>query len=510
MDILIRVFTFSAVGLVLLVANLWFARVAYRQFISTEYVISPFNVIDPKDAIADGAGLAMAQIMAAQLTNIQAQLAAAREAPAAAPADTSGAENRLLGATSLFITRPVDIPTDLFEPIEIQASVGGVEVGGIFSYLQRRLAAERAIRFTTHFRSGKAIVSANFGAFAPNYGAVWIETPEDPGEIATFAAYALLHARLSKNRDSRMRQLDLADFRGLIESVVGIDTANRKALQGTVVEGELTTHLQSLEKQLQVTPNWPEIIYLVARTAESIGNAGKAIVHFRRLTELSENDRKGVNPTIFTTAEARLSALTATTQEVAAEVETRFVEAAAEFARRMKLTGSDPAIAFVPNQHAQVQAIWNQEKRRYEVNPPFLETAGLPQYVALMGRFLERNYSRCFAADKPQPDANFWNQFRYALVDYLIQSHPDFSKVTNVGSTFPLFAALKTMEGKSNVKATQRLALALLDRFECDWTNDRLQGEMLEINKDLDLMDDTAITEGMAAAGLSKAPDGGG
>lgn len=507
MDTLIRIFSFSAIGLVLLVANLWFARTAYRQFLSTEYVISPFNVIDPQDSIPDGAGLAMAQMMAARLVNIQAQLEGAREAPMSALSDTSDPDSELLGATSLFITRPVDIPTDLFEPVEIRATVGGVEVGGIFSYFQHRLAAERAISFTTHHREGNAIVSADFGAFAPNYGALWTETSKDPGEIATFAAYALLHAHLSENRESRIRQLDLADFRRLIESVVGIDRANRKALQGYVVDRELATHLQSLEKQLQVTPKWPELIYMVASTAEGLGNTGKAIVHFRRLNALSEGDRKGAIPKIFTIAESRLAALGATTAAVSAEAEARFVEAAAKFAQRMNLPGPDPKIAFVPNQHAQVQAVWKDEERRYEVNPPFIETPGLPQYIALMGRFFDRNFKRCFSENGPQPDMQFWNQFRYAVVDYLIQSNPEFSKVANIGSTFPLFAALKAIEGKSNKEATQRLGLVLLERFECDWTNDRLEGEMLAINADLDLMTDTAIKGGMAAAGLIKAPN---
>ncbi|MDJ0945581.1 MAG: hypothetical protein QNJ30_19105 [Kiloniellales bacterium] len=507
MDILIRALAFSTIGLVLLTANLWFLRAVYRQFLDSEYVISPFNIVDPKGKTPEGAGLAMAQMMAGRLVSIQTQLEAARETPAPGPSDPSDTADPL-GATALFITRPVEIPTDLFEPVEIRASVGGVEVGGLLSYLQRQLAVERAIHFSLHQQADNAVLTADFGAFAPDYGALWFETGSDPGEIAAYAAYALLHARLSESRQSRIRQLDLAAFRGLIETVIAIDAANRKALQGYVVDDQLAQHLRSLEGQLRAAPGWPELIYMVASTAEGIGNTGKAVSHYRKLVAMPKAEREGANLQIFDLAEARLAALGTTAASVTAEAETRFVAAAAEFARRMNLPGADPAIAFVAHEVQGVQAIWNREKRRYEVNPPFVDTAGLPQYVALMGRFLDRHIERCFAQGAAQPDVQFWNQFRYAVVDYLIQSNAEFSKVAFVGSTYPLFAALKAIEGIAGAKATQRLGLALLDRFDCDWSYDRLEAEMLAINADLALMDAAAIRQGVATAGLGAADEG--
>jgi hypothetical protein len=501
MDALIRILAYSAVGLILLTANLWFGRAVYRQFLASGYVISPFNVIDPQDTIPDGAGLAMAQMVLVRLQNIQAQLRAALEPPMSAPSTLPNASDPL-GATALFITRPVDIPTDLFEPVDIRATVGGIEVGGVFSYLQRQLAAERVIEFTTHQQAGQAVLTADFGTFAPTYSALWLRVANDPGEIATYAAYSLLHARLSESKRSPIHQLDLVAFRRLIETVIAIDVANRKALQGNVVDGELTNLLLPLEEQLRSTPNWPELIYMVASTADGIGNVSKALQHYRKLIAIPDAEREGANPQIFSLAQSRIAALSVTPTTVATEAETRFADTAAEFARVMNLSGPDPVIAFVPHEIQSVQAIWNEEKRRYEVNPPFIDTPGLPQYVALMGRFLGQHFDRCFGGGATRADPSFWNRFRHAVVGYLIQSNPDFSKVTNIGSTYPLFTALKAIEVQAGTKATQRLGIALLERFDCDWTDQRLKKEMLAINSDLSLMDAAAIESGTKASGL--------
>jgi hypothetical protein len=106
----------------------------------------------------------------------------------------------------------------------------------------------------------------------------------------------------------------------------------------------------------------------------------------------------------------------------------------------MGLAGSHPAIVFKEQQHEGLQAMWNGDAHQYEVNPKNLETPGLPQYVALMGRFMEQHYERCFGDDTKAPrDGMFWNQFRIGVVDYLIRSVPEFSQVNSFGSEYLLF-----------------------------------------------------------------------
>lgn len=166
----------------------------------------------------------------------------------------------------------------------------------------------------------------------------------------------------------------------------------------------------------------------------------------------------------------------------------------------MGLPGRDPTIEFKKPSTPQVQAQWNTKTRRYAVNPGFIKTAGLPQYVALMGRFMDKNYDRCFGDGREPSGAliGFWNEFRHSTVGYLIQSVPDFSNVTNIGTHYPLFQKLKRLEAPA-VEPVQRLALELLDRFDCDWSHANLQQKVLQISQERDLLPEKVIREAFAS-----------
>jgi hypothetical protein len=47
MEFAIRLLLYVVIGLLLVVANLWFVRSVHTYFLSTDYVIAPFNVLDP-------------------------------------------------------------------------------------------------------------------------------------------------------------------------------------------------------------------------------------------------------------------------------------------------------------------------------------------------------------------------------------------------------------------------------------------------------------------------------
>ena len=75
MEFAIRLLLYAATGLILVVANLWFVRTVYRDFLSSDFVIVQFNVIDPSGSAgaekAEKAGLVLAQMMAAKLAYIR-------------------------------------------------------------------------------------------------------------------------------------------------------------------------------------------------------------------------------------------------------------------------------------------------------------------------------------------------------------------------------------------------------------------------------------------------------
>lgn len=505
MEMAIRLLLYLMVGLALLVANLWFVRSVHKYFLSAEYVISPFHVIDPSASAAVGnTGEALAQMMAARLSNIQARLRASREVALQRSPSQADSANPI-AATALFISRPVDVPTGLFEPVNINATLGGVEVSGVFSWLQRKLAEDRVLRFTTYERSDRSIITADLGNFAPGEGHVWFESDKHPDEIATNAAYALIQIKLAAEGPDRIRELELADFRQLLETIFQVDTLNRQALRGYVVESSFAELLPAIENQVQNVPNWPELIYLTGSIAEGAGNIGKAVTYYRSLQELGDEHKVGSDIRVIDWAAERLGALGPAGQLLGAEVRERFVSAAREFAGRMSLKGPDPQIAFVASDNQYVQAVWNTSERRYEVNPAGVDIAGLPQYIALMGRFFELNFDRCLGdqAETPRPSVDFWNEFRHSVVGYLIQTQPEFKDVSNVGTQYDFYEALKMIEAQTGAEPVKRLALELLERFQCDWNRDVIADRMLEISDDRGLMPREPIRQAMEGQGFA-------
>ena len=247
MELAIRLLFYAVVGLVLVVANLWFVRSVYTHFLSTDYVIAPFNVLDPSGHTAtDKAGEALAQMLASQLANIQAGLEAAQTAAANQPRPGSD-PIRSPVVTTLFVSRAVDIPTGLFQPVEIDVSVGGVEVSGLLSWVQRTLAQRRVLTFTTYEKGDRSIVSADLAGFARSGKHAWFESDTDPDEIATNAAYALIQRKLADKQLGRVESLELADFRALLETVFEVERLNRLVAQGYVVEERFAGLLSRIE-----------------------------------------------------------------------------------------------------------------------------------------------------------------------------------------------------------------------------------------------------------------------
>jgi len=248
MEFAIRLFLYASTGLVLVVANLLFVRTVYREFLSTDYVIAPFTVIDPSGgATAEKTGLALAQMMAARLSHIQGQLKALQTA--VQEPQTAGDVGNL-SVTTLFVPRAVIIPTTLLEPVNIKATVAGVEVGGIISWLQRTLSSERAIALTTSERADKVIISADLSNLTPGER-LWFESDKHPNEIATNAAYAILQLRFTEKQPGPIQALDLADFRNLLETIFLVEGLNRRVAQGHLVEADFVNLLPKMEKLLE-------------------------------------------------------------------------------------------------------------------------------------------------------------------------------------------------------------------------------------------------------------------
>lgn len=496
-DMLFRVLLYASLGLVLVFANLWFIRSIKNTIATPAFVIQPFVVIGPEGKeLSDKVGLALARMTVARLAMVQTTLGEPVD-NAAKPKNSSTKSESPFTVTRLFVQRPVHIPTSLVEPVEIQATVAGVELGGVFALFNRFTQSGRGIRFTIYQHGERAAISGDLSNFSEKTRYLWIQSSLNPDEIATRIAYALVWLKLQESGSGRATGMDLEDFQALLEIIAQVDKLNKLAASGYVVEKDFLQLLPKVEDQARESPTWPEMLYLAGSIADGAANQEKASSYYKALLSIDVATRKDANKEIFAMARKRVKQFNPSgiASAQSSDEQLAFILAASEFARRMSLAGADPKIVFKPLEPKEIQAIWNTDSEQYEVNTVARQIDGLPQYVALSGRFLQHNFDRCFTdkEQEKQPTVEFWNAFRFSVVDFLIQSEPSFENVRTVSQSFPLFKALKRIEELGGRPGAQRLALDLLERFECDWSMKSLPDIMLRINRERGLMNEAII-----------------
>jgi hypothetical protein len=495
-DAAVRILLLAAAGILLLSANYWFARSVYRAFVPNEFVIAPFHVVGRTDA--ETVSLILASQLRARLEDLlkRLKLGARRPAAQVGGSVTPGMEP----VVTLFIPEQVEIPTGLLKPIDLQVSVGGVDVVGLLAWLQAKLIPPVTLSFAVSFDGDQALVFGDLGSITGRgERAVHIQTKSDFGVIADTLAYALLRARLASSQNVPISALDPSDFRILVDVLTSVERLNWEVAQKYVVDAEFAQLLSQVEELLRKVPRWQELIFLAGSIAEGAGNQVAAASYFGRLETMREE--KSLTPALATLLEKRTATLGAVMPASVTADQQRFVEIVHRFGELMQLPGSDPAVTFASLDVPGVRAQWNPEKRYYQVDEASARMPGLPQYVAIMGRFFDRHYDRCFGAERQKTSVHltFWNSFRHTLADYLIRSVPEFEGFDSderwQSRKQPLLAFLERLEIRSGRPAVQRLALELLNRFECDWSNADLLDQILTIVRERGLVPEAVARE---------------
>jgi hypothetical protein len=499
MDAAIRGFLWIAVGLLLLAANVWFVRSLYALVAPREFVIVPFRVMGADKLGPDASGV-LATLLKSRIDEVQDRLNRGLAPPGDGPMTAGPA------VTTLFLARPVELPTGLFEPLNVEIGVAGVQVGGILSWLQTRLVPERQLAFTLGISGDRAIVSGDLGALAGREpGRLWLETTAETNAIVDDLAYAVLHRRLAGGEGPRLAELDLDDFRTLVEVLAAVEELNRRVVRGHVLDQEFATLLERVEPLTAQVPSWHELTWLAASIAESAGNTVAASRHYARLEFVRGNHPQDLPKAVAAALEKRAPVVAGEPTLVASE--RAFRETMASFAELMRLEGAPPKIVF-ERQDTGVFALWDDKRGVYVVNPEHVAAPGLPQYVALMGRFMERNFARCFGGDTTRP-FQFWDDFRYGVAAYLIGSVPQFEavveKTLQIGLQSPVYRLLTEIEARAGVQPVQRLGLELLERYDCDWAYPGFRATIAGINAERGLVQPALLEKALAEVDLPEA-----
>ena len=145
----VRIGFLALLGLALALAVVWYVHYCYQEIRGTgQVVIDPLTVVDDSGKPNQDVGGALALMLQMRLESLTEELRDAQDAlTMSAPSSRPEGAAARVGDVRLW-TEDVALRTGLLQPVEMKLSVGGVEVGGVIPWLQRRLTNRRTLHFT--------------------------------------------------------------------------------------------------------------------------------------------------------------------------------------------------------------------------------------------------------------------------------------------------------------------------------------------------------------------------
>jgi hypothetical protein len=295
-DTALRFSTFLMIAAALLAVNLFVVRSLGKIWFDRGAIFMPFKIIGGDEVN----GPAMANLLQARFAELQGQLKDVKlglTQPVAERPNCAGVTVKLSSEEhDEDGKRPAPTPTiklvdargstALFEPLDLNFSVGDVDVGSLLGWVQRTVISSRVIQFTASFASGEAVVAGDIAPLTGKEGTVWLETKQvTPPEIADLLAHKLIAASVD---DNDVAALSPENLQKLTRALSAVNELNQRAARGAPVGRELSAQLPDLMDLVQLAPHWPGLLYFVASVAEGAGDNSRALILYERLrTELS-------------------------------------------------------------------------------------------------------------------------------------------------------------------------------------------------------------------------------
>jgi hypothetical protein len=317
--------SFLALGaLILTAAVIWYLQFCYQEIRgSSVIVIDPLTVVDQEGKGNEELGKALALMLQARLESLTNELREAQEGLTASA--TTATVQAAAGVTRVgdvrLWTQDVALHTGLLQPVDMKLSVGGVEVGGMLPWLQRRMSRDRTLHFTLYTRDGEAQV---FGSLTPlqlNGSALRLSLPGTDGKapaldtIVDSLAHEIVRRMLAQDSSNRLESLNAGEFRTLASVLVSAAESNRKSLQGRPAQKEFADLVPQVATLADDVPQWAELGYLTAWVADKARDSATAVRYYSRTVA---NLDGGKQQELIAFINQRIGTLEGSTEAVAA------------------------------------------------------------------------------------------------------------------------------------------------------------------------------------------------
>jgi len=189
------------------------------------------------------------------------------------------------------IIPPGGFSTTLLEPIELKLSVAGVDVGGIFPWLQRSFTGYRTLSFSVSFQEQAANVYGSLDAIRISNPGLRINVtgdnhkPPSLDKITDVLAHEILRKYLAEDPNNNVELLDTNEFVDLSDVIVGAEAASRRAIIGRHSPEDFTPLIRRIGKIADIAPRWPELGYFAGWIADQAEDGISALKYYHQVRQ---------------------------------------------------------------------------------------------------------------------------------------------------------------------------------------------------------------------------------
>jgi hypothetical protein len=289
-DTVLKVLIQVAVGSFLLFICIWFGRLVYTSYRTsdTPTEIRPFEVTGEAAGV-EKKGLFLARMLSARLHHLENELKLA----GAYFAEGQDSSSNITATDLERLSGRFDVPGEVIEPIDLKVSVANVEVGPLLGWLLSLQGNSHALKLTVDY--GKNSVSV-FGALGTSDGEqIYLKTTNgEDVDLVDQIAYSIAQRSYSKGVPETGNAVLEPNVFGEFLSFY-IDAAkliHRSRTVGVDVKPQDYETLFNRAVKLTEGPlsKWRWLLHITGYLAESSGQSDEALLYYdRELSLLSES-----------------------------------------------------------------------------------------------------------------------------------------------------------------------------------------------------------------------------
>jgi hypothetical protein len=311
---IIRIVFLVLSGVALVLVVIWYVSFCYQEVTGTgRVVIDPLTVITDDGKGNDQLGTALAQMLQADLEsrasefqNAQQELAltsapnyktTGTSAPDKQPIEMMG---NIRGWTpdiplKIFLLKPLN--TGLLQPVDLKLSVGGMEVGGVLPWFQRRISNKRTLHFTLYSHGNDTEVFGSTEALRISGPGIRLLIKGEDGKppslrvVVDRLAYEIFRRKLASDANTKANLLQPEEFVSLASVIVKAGDANRRSVGGRPVKDEFVAVLPTVAMLCDAVPQWPELEYFAGWIADKSSDPSTAAKYYQRVLDQSDQSK---------------------------------------------------------------------------------------------------------------------------------------------------------------------------------------------------------------------------